>query len=144
MSTAEETGNKATIRRAMDATNTHDGDLISKTFDEIFEPDVVIRTPLPLKTTGAPAIKEVFSTLHQAFPDLRVTIEDLIEEGDKVVARNTCTGTHQGKYMTIQPTGNSVTYNEIFIFRFAGGRIAETWGVVDVVSQMKQLGIIPA
>ena len=46
--------------------------------------------------------------------------------------------------MGIPPTGESVTYNEIFIFRFADGRIAETWGVVDVFSQMKQLGVIPA
>lgn len=54
------------------------------------------------------------------------------------------TGTHQGDYMGIPPTGKSVTYNEIFILRFTGGRIAETWGVVDVFSQMKQLGVIPA
>jgi predicted ester cyclase len=46
--------------------------------------------------------------------------------------------------MGLPPTGKPVTYNEIFIFRFAGGRIAETWGVVDVFSQMKQLGVIPA
>jgi predicted ester cyclase len=46
--------------------------------------------------------------------------------------------------MGLPPTGKAVTYNEIFIFRFAGGRIAETWGVVDIFSQMKQLGVIPA
>ena len=78
------------------------------------------------------------------FPDLQITIEDLIEEGDKVVTRNRVTGTHQGEYMGIPATGKSVTYNEIFIFRFTGGRIAETWGVVDAFSQMKQLGVIPA
>jgi predicted ester cyclase len=77
-------------------------------------------------------------------PDLHVTVEDLIEEGDKVVCRNTVTGTHQGEYMGLPPTGKPVTYNEIFICRFAGGRIAEIWGVVDVFSQMKQLGMIPA
>jgi predicted ester cyclase len=46
--------------------------------------------------------------------------------------------------MGIPPTGKSVTYNEIFIGRFVNGRIAETWGVVDVLSQMRQLGVIPA
>jgi predicted ester cyclase len=46
--------------------------------------------------------------------------------------------------MGLPPTGKTVTYNEIFIFRFANGRIADTWGVVDVFSQMKQLGVIPA
>jgi predicted ester cyclase len=84
-------------------------------------------------------LKEVFGRLLRAFPDLRVTVEDVIAEGDKVVARNTVTGTHQGEYMGLQATGKSVTYNEIFIARFAGGRIAETWGVVDVLSQMRQL-----
>jgi predicted ester cyclase len=65
-------------------------------------------------------------------------------QGDKVVSRNTVTGTHQGEYRGLPPTGKSITYNEIFIFRFVGGRIAEIWGVVDVFSQMKQLGVIPA
>jgi steroid delta-isomerase-like uncharacterized protein len=89
-------------------------------------------------------LKEVFSRLHRVFPDLQVEIEDLIEERDKVVSRNSVTGTHQGEYMGLPPTGKSVTYNEIFVFRFVNGRIAETWGVVDVFSQMKQLGLIPA
>jgi hypothetical protein len=51
--------------------------------------------------------------------------------------------THQGEYMGLPPTGKSVTYDEIIIFRFVNGRVAETWGVVDVFSQMKQLGMIP-
>jgi predicted ester cyclase len=52
------------------------------------------------------------------------------------------TGTHQGEYLGLPPTGRSVTYNEIFIFRFEDGRIAETWGVVDVLAQLRQLGAI--
>ncbi|HET6870400.1 MAG TPA: ester cyclase [Solirubrobacteraceae bacterium] len=137
------TGNKATFRRFHEATNTGDQELISRTIDEIVDPDVLIRTPLPVRATGAEALKEVFTRLHQAFPDLHVTVEDLIEEGDKVVGRNTVTGTHRGEYMGIPPTGKAVTYREIFIMRFADGRIAETWGVVDVFSQLKQLGAIP-
>ena len=135
------TSNKATFQRFHDATNTHDDELIAKTIDEIVDPDVQIRTPLPVQATGPEALKEVFARLHRAFPDLHVTVEDLIEEGDKVVGRNKITGTHRGEYMGVSPTGRSITYNEIFIFRFAGGRIAETWGVVDVFSQLKQLGI---
>ena len=144
MSTAQKTSNKATVRRFHDATTTGHEELISQTIDELVEPDAVIHTPLPIEATGAQLLKEVFARLHRAFPDLHITIEDLIEEGDKVVSRNMVTGTHQGDYMGIPPTGKSVTYNEIFILRFTGGRIAETWGVVDVFSQMKQLGVIPA
>jgi steroid delta-isomerase-like uncharacterized protein len=143
MSTAQETSNKATVRRFVDAANTGDAQLISTTIDELVEPDALIRTPLPLKTTGAQKVKDVFARLHRAYPDLHVTIEDLVEEGDIVVSRNTVTGTHQGEYMGIPATGKSVTYNEVIIARFAGGRIAETWGVVDVLAQMRQLGAIP-
>jgi predicted ester cyclase len=99
---------------------------------------------LPVEATGAQALKQVWAVLLRAFPDLHVAVEDVIAEGDKVVCRNTVTGTHQGEYMGRPPTGKSVTYNEIFIIRFVNGRVAETWGVVDVVSQMKQLGMIPA
>jgi steroid delta-isomerase-like uncharacterized protein len=84
----------------------------------------------------------VWATLLRAYADLHVTVEDLIAEGDKVVCRNVVTGTHRGEYMGLPPTGKSVNYREIFIFRFAGGRIAETWGVVDVLAQMRQLGAI--
>jgi steroid delta-isomerase-like uncharacterized protein len=144
MSTLQATSNKATFRRFHDATNTGDAELISRTIDEVFEPDVLIRTPLPVEATGAQAIKEVFMGLHRAFPDLHVTVEDLIAEDNKVAGRNSITGTHRGEYMGLPPTGKTITYNEIFIFRFTGGRIAETWGVVDVFSQMKQLGVIAA
>jgi predicted ester cyclase len=99
---------------------------------------------MPNGATGASALKEVMTVLDRAFPDLRVTIDDLVEEGDKVVARNSVTGTHLGAYLGRPPTGQPVAYSEIFIFRFAGGRIAEIWGVVDVLSQLKQLGAIPA
>jgi hypothetical protein len=54
------------------------------------------------------------------------------------------TGTHLGEYMGLGPTGKSVAYDEIFIFRFVAGRVAQTWGVVDIFSQMKQLGVVPA
>ena len=143
MSTAQEDRNKATFKRFHDAMNAGDADLVSKTIDENVEPDVLISTPLPIEATGARALKEVFATLHRAFPDLHVTVDDLIAEGDKVVGRNTITGTNRGEYQGRPPTGKSITYNEIFIFRFVSGRIAETWGVVDVFSQMRQLGAIP-
>ena len=143
MSAAQATSNKATFIRFHDAMNTGDVEVVSKTIDEVVDPDVLIRTPLPVEATGAQVLKEVFAKLHRAFPDLHIAVEDVIAEGDKVACRNTVTGTHQGEYMGLPPTGKSITYNEIFIFRFAGGRIAETWGVVDVLSQMRQLGVIP-
>lgn len=143
MSTAEEATNKATTERFDDALNSGDAERIFKMIDEVVAPDALIRTPLPVEATGAELAKELFARLLRAYPDLHIAIEDLIAEGDKVVSRNTVTGTHQGEYMGIPPTGNSVTYNEVIITRFADGRIVETWAVVDVLAQMRQLGVIP-
>ena len=140
---AHETSNKATIRRLMDAMNTGDAELISQMVDEVFDPDVKQHTPF--EATGTQALKEgVVARLYRAFPDLHITLEDLIEEGDKVVEKDLVTGTHQGEFNGLPPTGRSVSYHEIFIMRFANGRIAEIWGVVDIFSQMKQLGLIQA
>ena len=140
MSKAEVAANKATFKRFQDAMNTCDAEIISKAIDELVEPDATIRTPLPGDATGAQALKQVWAVLLRAFPDLHLTIDDLIGEGDKVVARIVVTGTHLGDYMGLESTGKSIAYDEIFIFRFANGRVVETWGVVDVFSQMKQLG----
>ncbi|TDD24760.1 ester cyclase [Nonomuraea diastatica] len=144
MSATEVTRNKATLRRFHDAFSTGDAEIIAKTIDEVVDPDAQIHTPLPLETKGKQAIKDVLAVLHRGFPDLRIEIEDVIAEGDRVVSRNTVTGTHRGEYMGLAPTGKSVTYKEIIIARFADGRVAETWAVVDVLSQMRQLGAIPS
>jgi steroid delta-isomerase-like uncharacterized protein len=138
------TANKALFKRFHDAANTGDIEVISKMIDELVAPDAVIRTPLPIDATGADALKQIWAMLLRIYPDIHLTVEDLIGEGDKVVGRTTVTGTHQGEFMGVAPTGKSVTYNEMFIFRIADGKVVETWGVVDVYAQMKQIGVIPA
>ncbi|GAA0273956.1 ester cyclase [Streptomyces polychromogenes] len=143
MSAAQTAINKEAFGRFHAAVNTGDAELISKTIDEVFAPDVLFHAPVPNGATGAQALKQVWVVLLRAFPDLHVTVEDVIAEGDKVVFRNTVTGTHQGDYRGLPPTGKPVRYGEIFIFRFAGGRIAEVWGVVDVLAQLRQLGLVP-
>jgi predicted ester cyclase len=143
MATTQESANKATFRRFHDAfANGGDARFISSMIDEIAEPDVKNHTPV--EATGAHVLKELFARAHQVFPDLHVTVEDMIEEGDKVVGRNTLTGTHQGEYMGLAPTGKTITYDEIIILRFVNGRVAETWGIVNVFSQLKQLGLFSA
>lgn len=141
MATPEER-NKATLRRFEDGLGSGDPETIERTIDELVAADVVISTPLPIEATGAAALKEVFARLHTGFPDLSVQIDDLIAEGDKVVSRNTVTGTHLGDFMGLPATGKSVTYDEIFVVRFAEDRIVETWGVVDMASLMRQLGLL--
>lgn len=143
MSVDQIEANKAALQRFADAANTHDPDLISEAVDEIVDPDVRAVIPMPIEAKGPEGVKHVFATLHEAFPDLHISVEDVIAEGDKVVARERITGTHRGDYMGLPATGKQVAYNEIVIARFADGRIIETWGVVDVLSLMKQLGAVP-
>lgn len=142
MTTTRDT-NKAICQRLHVATNSGDLELISRTVDEVFHPDALFHTPAPTPVPAPQAIKGVWATLLRAFPDISVTVEDIISEGDKTVFRNTVTGTHQGEYRGLPPTGKSIKYQEIFIVRFSGGRIAEGWGIVDVVSQLQQLGAGP-
>jgi steroid delta-isomerase-like uncharacterized protein len=141
---AAQTSNQATFGRFHDAVNSGDVEAIAKVIDEVVDPDLVFHAPVPSGVTGVQALKQVWVTLLRAFPDIHVAIEDVVAEGDKVVYRNTVTGTHQGEYRGLPATGRSVRYDEIFIVRFAGGRIAEIWGVVDVFGQLRQLGLIPA
>ena len=139
MTTAQET-NKAIYQRLHDATNSRDLGRIAATVDEVFHPDARFHAPVPTGTSAAQAVKSAWAMLLRAFPDIRVTIEDTIAEGDRIVFRNTVTGTHLGEYRGLPPTGKSITYGEIFIVRFSEGRVAEGWGIVDVHAQLRQLG----
>jgi predicted ester cyclase len=126
MAIDQATNTKALETHVCEAMNIGDEEVSSRTIDQLVAPDAHIRTPLPIEATGAQELKEVFATLHRAFPDLHMTVEDVIAEADKVVVRNTVTGTHQGEYLSLAPTGRSSTYNETFILRVADGRIGET------------------
>jgi predicted ester cyclase len=132
------------LDRVQAAVNSGDLDLVLRLIDEVCAPDMIVGIPLKLEVSGAEAQKIVFRTLLAAFPDLHIHTEDRLVDGDKVVYRNVVTGTHQGTYLGVEPTGKKITYNEIFIVRLDGeGRIAQTWGVVDTAAQMRQLGLIP-
>ena len=82
--------------------------------------------------------------LRAAFPDLHFLIEDMIAEGDEVVTRYTFSGTHQGEFMHIPPTGKPVKIKCIWIHRLAGDRIVEgqDWGLFDVIGMLRQLGAV--
>jgi steroid delta-isomerase-like uncharacterized protein len=139
----EEAGNEATFRRFHAATNSGDAERITDAIDELVAPDAVIHAPVPVAGTGVQRLKEIWTRLLHAYPDLYITVEDLIAKDDKIVCRQSVTATHRGEYMGVPPTGRCVVYDEMFILRFADGQIAETWGVVDVFSQLRQLGAMP-
>ena len=79
-----------------------------------------------------------------AFPNLHFTFEDLIAEGDKVVVRETMSGTQQGELMGIPPTGKQFSVTGIEIYRFEGGKIVEHWLESDMLGLLQQLGALPS
>ena len=94
----------------------------------------------PLSREGQ---KQRITTFHRALPDLHLTIEDLIAEGDKVVFRVTVRGTQEGALMGISPTGKQVSVTAIDIARVADGKIVEHWGQMDMLGLLQQLGALP-
>ena len=93
---------------------------------------------------GREGVYEEGQFWFSAFPDARVTIEELIEEGDKVVARVLTTATHQGEFLGTPPTGNAVEIIEIDIFRVENGLIAEAWAAPDTFGLLSQIGVLGA
>lgn len=110
--------------------------------DDCFAPDYVERQfGLSHDLAG---FKDDIAGLRRAFPDLHLTIEDIVAEGDKVWVRSTARGTHRGPFMGLPPTGRSYAITVIDVCRFADGRIVEHWGVPDRFALMQQLGLLPA
>ena len=96
--------NKAIVRRAYDAINQNDLDAL----DEMVDSDITDHDPAPGQGPGLEGVKQYFSSLHTAFPDVHMDVEDMIAEGEKVVARVSVSGTHQGEILGIAATGNQV------------------------------------
>lgn len=110
--------------------------------DEIIAPDIAFRGSLGIAVEGREGFKRYVATVRAAFPDFHNRMDDLIAEGDKVVARLTYTGTHQGELFGIAPTGRRVTYAGIAVFRIAAGKITEGWVLGDTLGLLRQLGAI--
>jgi predicted ester cyclase len=80
---------------------------------------------------------------RNAFPDMRLTIEDIIAEGETVIARWSCRGQHKGELNGIAPTGKQVAFTGVTIARFAGGKMVEGFVNWDALGLMQQLGVVP-
>ena len=135
MSSVQE-ANKATFNRLHAAVSGGDAELYAKVIDEVVAPEVLIRHHCRSKRPE-PKHSSRWRRCSCTPSPTFTSFGDMIAEADKVVCRNTVTGTRQGEYMGVPPTGKSVNYKEIVIVRFA-----ETWGVIDVLSQIRQLGTL--
>jgi steroid delta-isomerase-like uncharacterized protein len=131
----------ATMRRFYDLINAGDIDGFGRQLAD----DFAEREDLPGFPPTRAGVIQYFRMLVAAFPDLRMVPEDVIESGDKAVARVRVTGTHKGPFMGMSGTGKRVDVKLIDIIRFGDdGRAHEHWGVVDQLAMMQQLGAIPA
>ena len=95
-------------------------------------------------TNQVESFKQLIINMRTAFPDVQMTIEDEIAEGDKVVTRWTPRGTHQGEFGGTPPTGKQITWSGVTIFRIAGGKIVERWIHGDSLGLRRQIGAISA
>ena len=132
--------NKAKMRRLIDE-GFNQGNL--GVVDELIAPDAVDHNLPPGIGPGAEGLKQLITMFRTAFPNMHLATEDVIAEGDKVVARSTIRGTHKGEFMGIAPTGKQVTISGIDIVRSEGGKMVEHWGLTDDMGMMQQLGVIP-
>jgi len=109
--------------------------------DEISATNCVFHFPGGEDLLGPEGYKEQVAPFVTAFPDLKHIHEDMIAEGDKVVAHGTVRGTHEGEFMGIAPTGKQVMFTGVGIFRIAEGKFIEAWIEFDRLGLMQQLGM---
>lgn len=110
------------------------GDLVSADYEE--------HDPLPGQGSGREGVLDRFSTITGALAP-HFTVEDVVAEGDRVVVRWTQAGTHVGEFAGIPPTGKTFTMSGIDVYRAEGGVLYEHWHVIDQLSMLGQLGVLP-
>jgi predicted ester cyclase len=132
--------NKAMVRRVFEeGINKSDLGVLR----EILAPNYVNHN-LPAPEPGPEGFAQVVGMFTQAFPDFQVTVESVVGEGDMVASRGRFTGTHQGDFMGIPATGRSIDAGYHDLWRIEGGKCAENWVILDMMTLMQQLGVIPA
>lgn len=134
--------NKAIARRFSDEVWTEGNlDVIDELVADSFVTTVV---GAPEQIRGPQGFREFVTMYRTAFPDLRLSVDEQIAEGDTVVTRWTATGTHQGELMGMPATGKQATTAGINIDRIAGGKLVGGWGIFDQLGLLQQLGAMPA
>jgi predicted ester cyclase len=133
--------NKAVVRRLFDAINGGRLDELA----QVVAPDVVDHNAVIfMQPEGSGGVEEGIRMLLQGFPDLRLTTQELLAEGDQVVARFTMSGTNTGDYRGLPaPTQQHFESEAIAILRIADGRVTELRGTADRLGMLTQLGILP-
>lgn len=131
--------NKDLVRRLVEEIHDEYVDEI----DDVLAVDYVQHGPVPgdeIRDRGG--FRRYVMKMHEAFPDFRYDIEEFVAEGNTVVARVTFTGTHEGPYRGVAPTGKRLRTTGTITCHVADGRVSEAWYHVDLLSIMRQLGVV--
>lgn len=131
--------NRASLERAIE--NWNEGNLAG--YLELYDPGVVLHGYQGVEP-GLEGVRRFYEAFWAAFPGSRITLEDVVSEGDKVACRFTLRATHGGEFNGIPATGREVSLPGITVLRFAGGKCVERWSQADFLGLMQQLGVIPA
>ena len=113
--------------------------------DKLVSADFIGHASSPeLESRGVEAYKQFITALHHAFPDLQVTVEDQVAEGDKVMSRWRARGTHLGEFFGIPPSSKQGEMTGITVDRFVDGQTVECWTNSDELGLLRQIGAVPA
>lgn len=133
--------NKEIVNNFVAALNSHDLDNL----DELLSADYQEHNPFaPEFPPGPETFKAIAGGILAAFPDVEVTIDYMVAEGELVVTRHTVVATHEGDFNGVPATGNEVTWTELHMFRIEDGQIAEHWAELNVIGILQQIGAFPA
>lgn len=134
--------NKAIVRRYFDEC-LNQGKM--EVIDRLISLTYVSHYPAGYDLGGGPEdVKQIVTSVRRGFPDVRFTVEDFISQGQKVVARWTFAGTHDGNFMGVAATGREVAVAGIAVYRIENEKIEEVWLSWDVFGLLKQLGVLPS
>jgi predicted ester cyclase len=110
--------------------------------DRYVSPAYTLRTAEDGAPSGREAVRTYIAAYLNGFPDLHISIDQLLEVGDKVVGVFTFTGTHQGDLFGVAPTGRSVSVRQIAIYRVEDGQVVDEWEISDQLGLMQQIGAL--
>ena len=130
--------NKAVYRKLVDGMNSGNAEIL----DEVYSPSLVYYTTGPSVNLDREGVKQYLTAVVAAFPDCKMTIDDLLADGDKVIYRMTYRGTHKGDLFGVSATNKEVTARTIGIARILDGKIVEEWENMDEMGMMQQLGVV--
>lgn len=112
-------------------------------FNDLVAPNAIDHDPVPGQVPGPDGYRYFFTGLRSAFPDVELSVDYMVADGDNIAMAYTVAGTHQGPFMGFAPTGKHIKIHGLEICRFANGKLVERWGSSDQLGILEQLGLYP-